>query len=51
MFDELYALAMDATKQGGAAPIISSVPEIIITSDDSGKFNFNTPENEALLQK
>lgn len=50
-FDELYTLAMDAAKKGGSAPIISSMPEIVITSDDSNKFNFNTKENVDLLQK
>lgn len=50
-FDELYDLAMEAAKQGGSAPIISSLPEIIITSGDDGKFNFNTDENVDFLQK
>lgn len=50
-FDELYDLAMSVAKEGGSAPVISTMPEIRITSDDSGKFDFNTEENAALLQK
>lgn len=50
-FDELYDLAMEATKHEGMPPVVSTMPEIIATTDADGKFSFSTDENIALVEK
>lgn len=49
--DEMFDLALQVHEDGGESPVMSSMPELVITSDDNGEFDFDTEENAALLQK
>lgn len=49
--DEMFELARTVHEQGGKNPVVSNMPEIIITSNEDGEFDFNTAENVELLQK
>lgn len=49
--DEMFDLALQVHEDGGDNPVMSSMPELVITSDDNGEFDFDTEENAALLQK
>lgn len=48
--DELFTLATKVHQDGGKNPVVSSMPEIVITSTDK-TFDFNTAENVAVVQK
>lgn len=49
--DEMFELARTVHEQGGSSPVVSNMPQIEITSNDAGEFDFNTAENVDLLQK
>ncbi|ATG52508.1 ABC transporter substrate-binding protein [Brachybacterium vulturis] len=48
--DEMFELARRVHDEGSENPVISNMPEFVITSEE-GEFTFNTAENAALLQK
>lgn len=48
--DELLELATKLKADGSTTPLVSSMPEIVVTSKD-GKFDFATPENAAIVDK
>lgn len=48
--EEVFEAARKVSEEGGASPVISSMPEIDKPAPD-GKFAFNTPENIELVQK
>lgn len=48
--DELFELARTAHHEGSESPVVSNMPEIVITSEND-EFSFNTEGNVALLQK
>ncbi|AXK44648.1 ABC transporter substrate-binding protein [Brachybacterium saurashtrense] len=49
--EEMFELARTAHEEGAENPVVSNMPEIVITSNDAGEFDFNTAENVALLQQ
>jgi multiple sugar transport system substrate-binding protein len=49
-YDELFEAARELKKDGSTVPLVSNMPDIIITSDDDG-FTFSTSENVELVQQ
>lgn len=49
--DEMFELARTVADEGGRNPVLSNMPEITVTTDEQGQFDFNTEENVAELQK
>lgn len=49
--EEMFELARTVANEGGKNPVLSNMPEITVTTNDEGEFDFNTPENVEKLQK